>query len=182
MNVRTICLSVLFDGEATGYEIRKLLVEGEYSYFIEASFGSIYPALAKLETDGAVTARIEQQAGKPAKKIYSISPEGRREFIGSLFDKLGEDEFRSEFLLFARFVPELPASLVQVRLTERLASIDGAISEMERMATQHTAPADCWVLEYGRTCLVAARNYIKSHMGELLALAKPDTGIAEAAE
>ena len=44
MNVRTICLAILYDGEATGYEIRKLSVEGEYSYFIDASFGSIYPA------------------------------------------------------------------------------------------------------------------------------------------
>ena len=49
MNVRTICLAILFEGEASGYEIRKLSVEGEYSYFIDASFGSVCPALAKLE-------------------------------------------------------------------------------------------------------------------------------------
>ena len=67
MNVRTICLAILYDGEATGYEIRKLSVEGEYSYFIDASFGSIYPALAKLELDGLVTSRVETQEGKPAK-------------------------------------------------------------------------------------------------------------------
>ena len=29
MNVRTICLSILYDGESTGYEIRKLSVDGE---------------------------------------------------------------------------------------------------------------------------------------------------------
>jgi DNA-binding PadR family transcriptional regulator len=182
MNVRTICLSILYDGEATGYEIRKLSVEGEYSYFIDASFGSIYPALAKLETDGLVTSRTEQQDGKPAKKIYMITAAGRRDFIASLFEKLGDDEFRSEFLLFVRFVSELPQSLVQVRLTERLAAIDAAIKEMDELGTQHTQPADAWVLSYGRTCMQAARNYIQSHMGELLALARPDTGVADAAE
>ena len=182
MNVRTICLSILYDGEATGYEIRKLSVEGEYSYFIDASFGSIYPALAKLEADRLVTARTEQQEGKPAKKIYAITEAGRREFISSLFDKLGEDEFRSEFLLFVRFVSELPQSLVQVRLTERLVSLDAAIDEMDQLSTEHTQPADAWVLEYGRTCLRAARNYIHTHQGDLLALARPDTGIADAAE
>lgn len=51
MNVRTLCLSVLYEGKATGYEIRRLCVEGESSYFIEASFGSIHPALAKLEEE-----------------------------------------------------------------------------------------------------------------------------------
>ncbi|HHY48365.1 MAG TPA: PadR family transcriptional regulator, partial [Alphaproteobacteria bacterium] len=55
MNVRTICLAILYDEEASGYEIRKLVVEGEYSYFIDASYGSIYPALQKLEAEKLVT-------------------------------------------------------------------------------------------------------------------------------
>ena len=63
MNVRTLCLSILFEGEATGYEIRRLCVEGECAYFVEASFGSIYPALAKLEDDGLVESRVAQQDG-----------------------------------------------------------------------------------------------------------------------
>src|SRR5689334_14263940 len=96
MNVRTICLAILYDGDATGYEIRKLSVEGEYSYFIDASYGAICPSLARLEQEKLVTARVEQQDGKPAKKIYSITPAGRAAFIQSMFEKLGEDEFRSE--------------------------------------------------------------------------------------
>ena len=40
MNVRTICLAILYDGDSTGYEIRKLSTEGEYSYFIDASYGA----------------------------------------------------------------------------------------------------------------------------------------------
>lgn len=111
-----------------------------------------------------------------------ITTVGRREFIASLFEKLGEDEFRSEFLLFVRFVSELPQSLVQVRLTERLAALDQALKEMDELGNQHTQPADAWVVSYGRTCLQAARDYIHAHMGELLALARPDTGVADAAE
>ncbi len=178
MNVRTICLAVLFDGDSTGYEIRKLVVEGEYSYFIEASFGAIYPALQKLEGDKLVTSRVEQQDGKPAKKIYSITELGRREFINSLFENLGEDEFRSQFLLFARFAAELPRSLVQQRLTERIASFDQAIAEMDRVATNHTSPADRWIIDYGRSCMAFARDHIEAHMGELIAMARPDAAAA----
>ena len=108
MNVRTICLAILYDEDATGYEIRKMSTEGDYSYFVDASYGAIYPALQKLEADALVTSRVEQQDGKPAKKIYSITQTGRREFINSRFEQLGEDEYRSEFLLFARFASELP--------------------------------------------------------------------------
>ncbi len=182
MNVRTICLAILYDEEATGYEIRKLSVEGEYSYFIDASYGSIYPALARLEQEKLVTSRVEPQEGKPAKKVYSITPAGRTAFIQSLFDKLGEDEFRSEFLLFLRFASELPQSLVEQRLVERLAQIDATLADFDRMTEQHNHPGDAWVIAYGRTCMQAARDYIDAHGAELIALARPDRGAAAAAE
>jgi PadR family transcriptional regulator AphA len=182
MNVRTICLAILYDGEATGYEIRKLSVEGEYSYFIDASYGSIYPALAKLEAEKLVTSRVELQDGKPAKKIYEITAAGRTAFISSLFEKLGDDEFRSEFLLFVRFASELPASLVEARLNERVEQIDAALAEFDRLNENHSHPGDTWVIEYGRSCMVAARDYIQAHRGQLIALARPDSGAAAAAE
>ena len=178
MNVRTICLAILYDDDSTGYEIRKLSTEGEYSYFIDASFGAIYPALAKLEDDKLVTSRVEQQDGKPAKKVYSITALGRHEFINSLFEQLGEDEYRSEFLLFARFASELPRSLVQVRLKERLASLDHAIAELNGLESNYTQQADRWIIDYGRSCMAFARDYIEAHMGELLALARPDAAAA----
>ncbi|MHB1109831.1 MAG: PadR family transcriptional regulator [Devosia sp.] len=182
MNVRTICLAILYDGEATGYEIRKLSVEGEYSYFIDASYGSIYPALAKLEAEGLVTSRVEHQDGKPAKKVYSISAAGRSVFINSLFDELGEDEFRSEFLLFARFASELPASLVETRLNERIEQINVMLADFDKLSEDHPHPGDTWVIDYGRTCMVSARDYIQAHRGELIALARPDSGSSAAAE
>jgi PadR family transcriptional regulator, regulatory protein AphA len=181
MNVRTICLAILYDGESTGYEIRKLSVEGEYSYFIDASYGSIYPALQKLEADKLVTSRVEMQDGKPAKKIYAITPAGRAAFINSLFETLSDDEFRSEFLLFARFASELPASLIEQRLNERVAQIDTALEELEKLRDKHNHPGDAWVIDYGRSCMVAARDYIHAHRGQLIALARPD-GAAAAAE
>lgn len=182
MDVRTLCLSILYNEEATGYDIRKLCVEGECSYFVEASYGSIYPALSKLEAEGLVTSRSEQQKGKPAKKIYAITEAGRQVFIGSLFERLGDDQFRSEFLLFARFVSELPASLVELRVRERIKMIDDQIAELDELAAQHSHPADAWVVSYGRTCLAIAREYIHTHMHELVALARPEASHRAAAE
>lgn len=180
MDVKTLCLSVLYDAEATGYDIRKLCVEGECSYFVEASYGSIYPALGRLEADGLVTGRTEQQHGKPAKRIYAITEAGRRAFLDSLFEPLREDDFRSEFLLFARFASELPASLVSQRLQERLRLIDDKLGELDRLAQEHSHPADAWVLAYGRACLAIARKHIETHMHELIALARPEAGVRAA--
>lgn len=181
MNVRTLCLAVLFDTEASGYEIRKLSTGGEFAYFVEASFGSIYPALAKLEEEQLVTSRIENQDGRPAKKVYSITESGRRELLESMFEKLDPDVFRSEFLLFARFAPHLPRSLVEERLKERIAQYDAEIAHFEHMSASTSAKADHWILNFGKNCALVARNYIDTHMHELVALARPDTN-AKAAE
>ena len=77
MNVRTLCLGILSLQEASGYEIKKDVEDGLFSHFIEASFGSIYPALTQLASEGYVTVREEEQTGKPDKKVYAITDAGR---------------------------------------------------------------------------------------------------------
>lgn len=182
MNVKTLCLAILHDGNASGYEIRKLSAEGEYAYFVEASFGSIYPALAKLEDEGLVSSQVEHQDGRPAKKVYSITESGRETFREALFEDLDDDVFRSEFLLFARFTYMLPATLVETRLNERIARLDDEISQIEKMLEKHNEPTDLWVLRHGLACLTSARDNLKAHMHELISMALPQPQTINAAE
>lgn len=182
MNVRTLCLSILFEDEATGYEIRRRCVEGECSYFIEASFGSIYPALARLEEDGLVTSRTEQQSGKPAKKVYSITEAGRAAFTAELAEPLGEDIFRSPFLLFARYAHVLPRDLVEARSGEFLNRLVEDRRKLEELAAEKGSKAgDAWVLNYGRAIMELAERHMRSHMHELItsARAEPNKDAAE---
>ena len=175
MNVRTVCLSILFEGDATGYEIRRLCVEGECCYFVEASFGSIYPALARLEQDGLVVSRTEQQDGKPARKVYSITEAGRVEFVNQLAEPLGEDVFRSPFLLFARYAHILPRELVETRVNEFLEHTINDHKKLDELSGKFGGgAADQWVANYGRAIMESAERYLRSHMHELINLAKAE--------
>jgi PadR family transcriptional regulator AphA len=175
MNVRTLCLSILYEGEATGYDIRRLSVEGEFAYFVEASFGSIYPALAKLEVDGLVTSRTVPQAGKPARKVYSITDAGRDAFAEELLGPLGDDVFRSPFLLLARFARILPTELVEQRAKEHLERLSASTRKLTDLTGEDScSPADQWVINYGRAVLGVAEDYLRTHMHELTKLAKAD--------
>lgn len=175
MNVRTLCLSVLYEGEATGYDIRRMANDGEFSYFIEASFGSIYPALARLEDDGLVTSRTVPQDGKPARKVYSITQAGREAFAEELSAPLGEDVFRSPFLLLARFVSILPQDLVANRVKEHLDRIVAERQQLDQVRSDNEcSPADCWVINYGREVLGVAEQYLRTHMHELINLSRAD--------
>ncbi|ODT79751.1 PadR family transcriptional regulator [Devosia sp.] len=175
MNVKTLCLSILYEGEATGYEIRRLCVEGECAYFVEASFGSIYPALARLESEGLVSSRTELQAGKPAKKVYAITAAGRAAFIEQLSAPLADDMFRSPFLLFARFAHILPRELVEERANEFLERMVAGQKKLEDAAAERElSPADNWILNYGRAVMEVAQGHIRSHMHELISLAQAE--------
>jgi DNA-binding PadR family transcriptional regulator len=183
MNVRTLCLAILYEREATGYEIRRLCVEGECSYFVEASYGSIYPALAKLEDDGLVTSRVEPQDGKPAKKVYSITDAGRAAFVDALHEPLDEEVFRSPFLLFARYAHLLPAGLVEDRAREQLERTREEIRVIKQASnTECRTPADEWVINYGLVIMELAEKHLRTHLHELVALARPEQDKTNAAE
>ena len=75
MDVKTLCLGVLTEGDKTGYEIKRCFEEA-FSHFFGAGFGSIYPALAELSRQGLVTCRSVEQDKRPDKKVYSLTAAG----------------------------------------------------------------------------------------------------------
>ena len=184
MNVRTLCLVILHFEDATGYEIKKATAEGKYSYFIEASFGSIYPALAKLETDGCVTVRQELRAGKPARKVYTITEAGREELRKALGEPPAQDVFRSEFLLVSMFSEGLPREQVTAMIDQRIAD---KRTELKHLKEAHEAMEHAgarWALRYGIACTGASLAYLESSRDELEAIAGKtrDDGHKAAAE
>jgi len=185
MSVRNLCLAILSFGDATGYEIRKESTEGRFSYFDDASFGSIYPALARLESEGLVTVREEQQAGKPARKVYSITEGGREELIRSLCEPPAPDNFKSPFLLVALNATQLPPDVIRRALERRKAQVH----EELRLLTDNEKDKECghpgskWIRDYGIACMNSTLAYLDEHGEALIKIAedaaKPVAAAAE---
>lgn len=171
MNVRTLCLAILYFGDATGYEIKKLSMEGKYSHFVDASFGSIYPSLARLEKEGLVTCREETQPGKPPRKVYSITPAGRSVFVQSLLEPPARDVFRSEFLLIAMCAELLPPAVVRRAIDTRVAQLRAEIEHLTQISSESDRPGTLWAVDYGLSCLNGSLDYLDAHRAELEALA-----------
>jgi DNA-binding PadR family transcriptional regulator len=167
MDVRTICLGILIRGDATGYEIKKLFDGDGYKHFVEASFGSIYPALQRLTAEGLVSVRAEIQEKRPDRKVYSITDEGRTVFLQSLMEPLAEDKHRSPFvfaMLFSNLLPhprvvEMIDTYIQhgeAKLAQLLAPDCGAMTDGER-----------FVKGLGRTVYIAMLNFLRDHRAEI---------------
>ncbi|HEX2256161.1 MAG TPA: helix-turn-helix transcriptional regulator [Afifellaceae bacterium] len=171
MNVRTLCLAILYFGDATGYEIKKLSMEGKYSHFVDASFGSIYPSLARLETDGLVTCREEANPGKPPRKVYSITEAGRAEFVRSLYDPPARDVFRSEFLLIAMCADILPPAVVRRAVETRIAQLNAEMEHLNQIAAESSHAGTLWAVDYGLCCIGGSLEYLMNRRAELEALA-----------
>lgn len=182
MNIRTLCLTILNFCEATGYEIKKMATESRFSYFIDASYGSIYPALTKLENDGCVTAREEREPGKPARRIYAITEEGRGELCRWLSSPPKPDVFKSEFLLIAMCAELLDRDTLTRAIETRIAQLESEVAQICDASHGSQHEGTNWIADYGRSCMAFNLQYLKDHRHKLEALARGQSMPAEAAE
>ncbi len=108
MDAKTLCLAVLSQGDASGYEIRKAVESGPFGYIQDIGYSSIYPALSRLYDDNLVTVTEYAQEGRPDKKVYKLTPEGRMALLGALQEPTESDRTRSDFLFRMLFADILP--------------------------------------------------------------------------
>ncbi len=157
MNIRTLCLGILSLQEASGYEIKKEIEEGVFNHFIDASYGSIYPALTQLNAEGLLSVRAEEQSGRPDKKVYATTELGRAVLAKSLSVVPARDKYKSEFLfemllkhLLSHHHINVAIAKQHADLKEDLARIDSCMDEMSEL------PGAAFVSGYGRAVLTAA--------------------------
>ena len=181
LNVRTLCLAMLSFGESTGYDIRKRASEGAYRHFAEASFGSIYPALAKLEADGCVVRREETIPGRPARKVYSLTEAGEREFRDTLSAPVQRDVFRSPFLLVALCAHVVQPDELARALDLQAENLREDLTEIERETAENASGGADWVERFARHTITASLDFIAENRDELIALAGIETEEAEPA-
>ncbi|MCG6909457.1 MAG: PadR family transcriptional regulator [Deltaproteobacteria bacterium] len=108
MNIHTIILGFLMKKSMTGYELKNAF-SLSFSFFSGISFGSIYPALKKMEQEGLISMRLEIQESAPNKKVYSITAAGEKAFHSLLKTPLLPERTRNAFLARLFFFSYLDA-------------------------------------------------------------------------
>jgi PadR family transcriptional regulator, regulatory protein AphA len=169
MNVRTLCLGILSAGEASGYEIKKDVEEGLFSHFIDASYGSIYPALTQMTAEGMLTVRSEEQTGRPDKKVYAITPQGRVALAKALVVTPRKDKYKSEFLFQMLLQDFIPRSVILSAIDKQLNDLK---EDLERIQECRSRPDNDegtrFVSGYGQAVLGASLAYLEAEKAEIL--------------
>jgi DNA-binding PadR family transcriptional regulator len=150
-------LGILEDGPQHGYELRKRL-KAQSGLLASVSFGSIYPALSRLERSGAVekveappvlavapptgsltgewaahrARRRSANRSRRSKKVYRVTPGGRQLFLSLLADPAPDDARSFALRLsLARFIdPEARLALLERRRAQ-LVQLEGESAERD---------------------------------------------------
>ena len=181
MNVKTLCLAILNIQDATGYEIKKLSIEGPFQHFVEVSFGSIYPTLAKLESENFVSCHTQAQDGKPDRKIYSITNEGRTKFVKLINVAPKLDIFKSEFLLLCLNADLASRELLDQAFRVQIQQYEDELAVLKNVLEIRDQPTLVWTANYGISTLSAKIDYLKSNKHHLLDQTS-DIGVVQAAQ
>lgn len=173
MDVKTLCLGALTFGEASGYDIKKFF-ECTFSHFFVAGYGSIYPALSTLAEQGLVTCRTESQEGKPDRKLYALTREGREALLQDLGGAPPNHKVRSEFLVQMFFAHLLPRERLEELFEQRLESVERNLEQIESFMREHKSgacpaePGALFCAGFGRAVLSAGRDFILTHRAEVI--------------
>ncbi|MEK9723192.1 MAG: PadR family transcriptional regulator [Rhodospirillaceae bacterium] len=182
MDVKTLCLGVLTLGDASGYEIRKKFEEGPFAAFYDASYGSIYPALAKLLADGYVSVTEYTQSGKPAKKVYQLTEVGRAAFIAELRTPPAPDRIRSEHMVYLFFADYLEPRQLTAVFDAYHAHFESMATFLEGLGCDDLPLGRQFVRGFGRTFYRSLADYMDAHRDDLMGAAAKRGAETEAAE
>lgn len=167
MDVKTLCLGVLSHGPASGYEIRKAFEDGPFSYFQEAGFGSIYPALKRLVDQGAVTFEEQAQDSRPDKKVYRITPAGRQALFDAVNGPVGDDKYRSDFLFVLYFAQLLGPGHLDRLIGQRIDRLKAALADLGPCVTPPTV-GNRIVCDFGRVMFETEIAFLEARRHEMV--------------
>ena len=96
--IRYAILGLLSWQPLSGYDLKKI-ISGSQVFYWSGNNNQIYTALIRLHEAGLVTRQVQQQESLPAKKIYSITQQGRAELRNWVLSTMELPELRSTFLI-----------------------------------------------------------------------------------
>lgn len=173
MDTKSLCLGALSIGAASGYEIKKMFEEGAFSHFYDAGYGSIYPALNKLLAEGLVTCVEMEQEGRPAKKVYSLTDDGKAALKDSLRQAPARDRVRSDSLVMMFFAHLIDSSHRATVLDSYIEYYRAGIECIENSSCDDHPFGHKFVAGLGEAIYQAAIDYLEENRADLLGDEKP---------
>lgn len=160
-----IILGLLMNGELSGYDLKQYMAHSTSNFF-DASFGSIYPALKRLEGKGLIFSREIVEGGK-YKKVYELSKAGKEDFMRWMDGPIDFSRTRPDHLVKVFFLGVLPRDKARSKLQALLAEVEPVLTGLGSHRERIRQKSDIFqfsTLEFG----IGYYQYILNWCRELL--------------
>lgn len=111
MSLKYALLGLLSYQPMSGYDL-KAIFDRSINHFWSAALSQIYPALSEMVAAGLLTVSVQQQEGRPNRKIYSVTDAGRQALVSWLSEPQPLPHDRYTFLVQLFFGGALPREVV----------------------------------------------------------------------
>ena len=168
-SVDNLVLGLLMHEARHGYQLYQ-----EY----QATLGAIwqvgqskfYAALDRLEADGLLTSTTEDQSGRPARRVYTITEQGRRRFLDWVYAPVMPIRaIRVEFVAKLRFFQLLRLDDVDRLLNAQIAACTADLANAQALRQETEDPVDRLALRFRETQLEAHIAWLHECMTTLAA-------------
>jgi len=160
MSHRYLVLGLLAERPMTGYDIKKH-VKAMLSAVTNASYGTLYPTLHKLLTEGAVEVSEVPQKGRPSKKVYRITGLGQQELEAWLKQPAASDQIRREFLLKLYLARDLSPQQLMILVTNRMDEARAMWRALVAEKDEINNPRQAWVMDYALSLCKAEMEWLQ---------------------
>ncbi|KAF0092154.1 MAG: Transcriptional regulator PadR family [Fusobacteria bacterium] len=176
MSFNYAILGLLNTKSMTGYDLKKLIQKSSFLYW-SGNNNQIYKGLLHLQNKDLVTNEIEHQDGAPSKKIYTITPLGKKELRKWILESPKEPpEFKKDFLIQLACSSDLETDEITTILNQYKESIEmKIIMEQELLRRQEPIPMRNKNVEF--IWKMIKKNLISTYENELVWLETVRNGI-----
>lgn len=154
-----IILGFLMCGETSGYDLKQWMTKST-SYFFDASFGSIYPALKRLEDKHLVIFK-ESVQGSKYKKVYQITQNGKEAFMKWIGEPIAFEKSRQDHLVKIFFYEFLPKEKAIANLKALVEVIEPIVKKLISQKKEAAEKYDIYKFYYRYSTLIYGIDYYR---------------------
>lgn len=132
MALRNAILSMLLDGEASGYDLAKGF-DASVANFWTATPQQLYRELDKMESQGFVQAHVVEQQRRPNKRLFSLTEAGLAELAGFTARTPKPTAVRDELLVQVQALESGDSDAVRQAVTAKQATGETKLARYERL-------------------------------------------------
>ena len=141
-------LGILMEQSAHGYQINDF-IEKCLIQITDMKKATAYALLERMARSGLVTVRTEQEGNRPPRKVYSVTPEGQRQFHSLLRQNLTSPDtpvYKGDVGLL--FLDHLPGQEAADNLQSRADLLKSQMDVLRNAVKHHHSPGIALSIEH----------------------------------